>query len=138
MSFKPENMPQMSPYLVVKDIKKSIEFYNKALGFEIDEQMDDENGNPQHVSMKFGESVIMFCQEGAFGNPKKSPATQNVIMPINMYLYCEDADSSYKQAIDNGAKSVIEPNDSFWGDRFCSVLDPDHYEWAFATSLNQK
>ena len=65
MSFKPENMPQMSPYLVVKDIKKSIEFYNKALGFEIDEQVDDENGNPQHVSMKFGESVIMFCQEGA-------------------------------------------------------------------------
>jgi uncharacterized glyoxalase superfamily protein PhnB len=83
MSFKPKYMPQISSYLVIKDIKKSIEFYNKALGFE--------NENPRHVSIKFGESVIMSCQEGAFGNPKKSSATQNVMIPINMYLHCRYA-----------------------------------------------
>ncbi len=137
MSFKPKNIPQMSPYLVVKDIKKSIEFYRKALSFLVESQMDDENGNPQHVTMRYGETIIMFCQEGAFGTIKKSPATLGVLMPINMYLYCENADELYQQAVDNGAESVVEPNDAFWGDRFCSVLDPDHYEWALATSLEK-
>jgi uncharacterized glyoxalase superfamily protein PhnB len=137
MSFKPKNMPQMSPYLVVRDIKKSMDFYNKALGFEIEHQSKDENGEPEHVSMRFGESIIMFCQEGAWGTIKKSPATQNILMPINMYLYCKDADALYKQALANGAKSMVEPSDAFWGDRFCSVLDPDNYEWCLATSLSQ-
>jgi uncharacterized glyoxalase superfamily protein PhnB len=50
-----------------------------------------------------------------------------------MYLYCNNVDALYQQAIDNGAESVVEPNDAFWGDRFCSILDPDNYEWALAS-----
>lgn len=135
MSFKPENMPQMSPYLVVRDIKKSIEFYQKALGFKIENQATDKDGNPEHVSMRFGEAIIMFCQEGAWGTIKKSPASQKILMPMNMYLYCEDADALYEQAMNNGAKSMEKPHNAFWGDRFCSILDPDDYEWSLATSL---
>jgi len=53
-------------------------------------------------------------------------------------MYCKSVDALYKQAIDNGAESVVEPNDAFWGGRFCSVLDPDNYEWALAARLEQK
>lgn len=137
MSFKPSDTPQLSIYLVVKDAKKSIDFYQKAFGFKIDHVSEDEKGNPQHVSMKKGDALIMFCPEGAFGTVKKSPARDNLLMPINAYIYCEDTDALYKQAINSGAKNVVEPQDSFWGDRFCSVLDPDNYEWSFATSLQK-
>jgi uncharacterized glyoxalase superfamily protein PhnB len=58
-------------------------------------------------------------------------------MPINMYVYCEDADALYKQAIAAEAKTVLEPQDAFWGDRFFSVLDLDNYEWNFATLLKK-
>ena len=32
--------------------------------------------------------------------------------------YVEDTDAAYKQAIDTGATSLMEPDDMFWGDRF--------------------
>lgn len=137
MSYKPDNMPQLSPYMVVKDAKKSVEFYKEAFGFEVDYISEDDNGNPQHISMTRGDAFIMFCPEGAFGTMKKSPINQGVQMPINMYVYCEDTDSLYKQALTAGAKTVTEPQDSFWGDRFCTLLDLDNYEWSFATSLKK-
>ena len=137
MSFKPENMPQLSPYMVVVDAKASIDFYKKAFGFEVDYISKDENNNIQHVSMKKDDAFIMFSPEGSFGDTKKSPVNQNIQMPINMYVYCENTDDLYKQAITAGAKSVIEPQDSFWGDRFCTVPDLDNYEWAFATLLKK-
>lgn len=137
MSFKPENMPQLSPYMVVVDAKASIDFYKKAFGFEVDYISKDESNNIQHVSMKKDDAFIMFSPEGSFGDTKKSPVNQNIQMPINMYVYCENTDDLYRQAVTAGAKSVIEPQDSFWGDRFCTVLDPDNYEWAFATLLKK-
>ncbi|NRB11323.1 MAG: VOC family protein [Rickettsiaceae bacterium] len=135
MSFKPENFPQLSPYLTVTDADKLIKFYQDAFGFTTENVSKDDNGKPQHVEMRFGEAVIMFCPEGAFGTPNKAPITQNVTMPINLYIYCEDVDKLYQQAIDNEAKSTVEPQDGFWGDRFCMVMDPDGYEWGFATKL---
>jgi len=121
--------------MVVVDAEVSIDFYKNAFGFEIDYIAKDDDSNPQHVSMKKDDAFIMFCPEGAFETTKKSPITQSIQMPINMYIYCEDVDSLYKQAIAAGAKSVMEPQDAFWGDRFFTVLDPDNYEWSFATFL---
>ncbi len=41
--FKPENTPSLIPYLIVQDADKSIEFYEKALGFKVRNTMKDEN-----------------------------------------------------------------------------------------------
>ena len=135
MSYTPANTPQLSSYMVVNNAKESIEFYQKAFGFEFDRAMNDDNGNPLHVSMKKDEALIMFCPEGAFGTNKISPINQSVQMPINLYIYCENADKLYKQAIQAGAKSIVEPQDAFWGDRFFTVLDIDNYEWSFASVI---
>ena len=135
--FKPANMPQLSPYFTVKDGHKSIKFYTDAFGFSVVEIAKDDDGNPQHVSMEKQEAHIMFAPEGSYGSTKKAPISLGITMPLSMYIYCEDVDKLYKQAITNGAISLIEPNDSFWGDRFCSVKDIDGYEWWFATLLKK-
>lgn len=135
MNFKPENTPQLSPYMTVQDAKKSVDFYEKAFGFKVIEIVKDNDDHFQHVSMKKEEVLIMFCQEGTYNNTKKSPKTLKIETPINMYVYCRNNDELYNQAIAAGAKSLIAPCNSFWGDRFCSVLDIDNYEWIFATLL---
>ena len=140
--FSPDNMPQLSPYFTVSDAAKAIEFYKNAFGFIVTEGVKDEKGNYNHVSMKKEDAIIMFAPEGAWedkswGDPKKTPKNLGVRLPINMYIYCEDVDALYKQAIKNGAKSLAEPNDSFWGDRFCTLLDIDGYEWLFAHMLKK-
>lgn len=131
--------PSLSPYLIVTDAQESISFYQKAFGFVVDEIGKDDNGKIQHVSMFKQNTCIMFCPEGAFGMSKKSPINLNIEIPVTFYVYCDDVDELYKQAISHGAKGTMEPQEAFWGDRFCTVLDKDNYEWSFAkASTNVK
>jgi uncharacterized glyoxalase superfamily protein PhnB len=136
-SFKPKNTPALMPYLTVRDTKNSIDFYTQAFGFETINIAYDDKNVPMHAEMKKGEALIMFCYEGAYGNSAQAPVTQNITMPLNIYVYCEDVDALYGQAIKVGAKPKMAPSDGFWGDRFCTLLDLDGYEWSFATYLGE-
>lgn len=136
-SYKPEGIPQLFPYLTVKDADKAVEFYTKAFGFTLSSQpAKDDQGRIQHAEMKFGNDVsIMFAPEGAWGSPRKTPNTLGVIPSLSLYIYCEDVDNLHNKAVSNGAKSLMAPNDGFWGDRFCTLVDPDGHEWMFATNI---
>ena len=133
--YKPDNLPGLIPYFVVKDIKKSITLYKDAFGFEVIQTMPDEKGNIQHAEMKKDDMVVMFCPEGAMGMTTTVPASHGAEEAICLYCYCEDVDALYKNAVSSGMKSVIEPQDMFWGDRMCALVDPDGYRWSFATFL---
>lgn len=135
--YKPQGIPGLFPYLTVRNSEKAIDFYKKAFSFELNtEPAKDEKGQIQHAEMKFGDDVlIMFAPEGAYGSLKKAPASLGVVPSDVFYVYCEDVDAFYKKAINQGAKSLVEPNDGFWGDRFCCLADPDGYEWMFATNI---
>lgn len=135
--YKPQGIPGLFPYLVVENAEKSIKFYEKAFGFRLSSQpAKDDQGQIQHAEMKFGEDVcIMFAPEGAWNSVRQTPKKLGVMVSLTLYVYCEDVDAFYKQAIEHGAKSTMEPNDGFWGDRFCSLVDLDGYEWIFATNM---
>ena len=137
MSFKPDHLPTLIPYLSVRNAQDAINFYQKAFGFELTSSSKDESGEPAHAEMKRGDAVIMFAGEGKFGSAGQAPITLGVRPSTNIYVYCEDVDALYKQAIQAGAKSLMEPNDAFWGDRMCCVVDLDGYEWSFGTYLNK-
>jgi len=53
--------------------------------------------------------------------------------PIGMYLYVEDADKLFNQAVAMGATSVMPMSDAFWGDRCGCIKDPFGYKWNIAT-----
>lgn len=135
--YKPHGLPGLLPYLTVRNAEKAVAFYKEAFGFELSSiPAKDEQGHIEHAEMKFGEDVIvMFAPEGAFGSPRKAPISQGVPTSLVLYIYCADVDALYKQAIEHGAQSTIEPNNGFWGDRFCGLIDPDGHEWMFATNV---
>jgi uncharacterized glyoxalase superfamily protein PhnB len=54
-------------------------------------------------------------------------------MPAALYLYVNRVDATYKQAIQAGAKSLMEPTDMFYGDRSGGVIDPFGNSWWIAT-----
>lgn len=138
MSNYPDKMPTLIPYLTVAHAKNSIRFYEKAFGFEwLNSKELDMDGNIEHVEMRFKDVIIMFASEGAFGSSVKTPAHLGESPATSLYLYCDDVDAIYKRSTENGATSLFKPNDSFWGDRFCKVTDPDGNEWMFAKALNQ-
>ena len=54
-------------------------------------------------------------------------------MPAFLYVYVEDADSTFKRALDRGSESVEKPEDMPYGDRRAMIRDPWGNVWQIAT-----
>jgi uncharacterized glyoxalase superfamily protein PhnB len=54
-------------------------------------------------------------------------------MPAFLYVYVEDADSTFRRALDRGSESIEEPRDTSYGDRRAMIRDPWGNMWQIAT-----
>jgi PhnB protein len=130
---KPDNMPWITPYLAVSDPKKALEFYEKAFGFQKRFAMEGKDGQIVHAEMQHREGVIMMGPE--MEDYAKSPKALGHRPSIGLYIYVDDVDALYRRAIGAGAKTFREPQDQFYGDRNCTVVDHDGYMWTFGTHV---
>ncbi len=119
----PEGFHTVTPYLVVRGVDKLIDFLKKAFGAKERFRHQRPDGTTGHAEVTIGDSIVMM---GEAGDPSKA-------MPATMYLYVNRVDETYKQAIQAGAKSMMEPTDMFYGDRSGGVIDPFGIHWWIAT-----
>jgi uncharacterized glyoxalase superfamily protein PhnB len=61
-------------------------------------------------------------------SPKSTGGSSGAI-----YLYVNDADSTFNKAVSVGAKPFMPMMDGFWGDRVGSLSDPFGHQWTIAT-----
>jgi uncharacterized glyoxalase superfamily protein PhnB len=54
-------------------------------------------------------------------------------MPAFLYVYVENADSTFRRALDCGSESIEEPQDMPYGDRRAMIRDPWGNMWQIAT-----
>ncbi len=128
----PEGMHTVTPSLVVRDCAKAIEFYKKAFGAtEVSRFQAPDGKSIWHAELRIGDSAV-YMQDEMPGMSPTPPDTAHRAS-VTMWLYVKDCDAAYRQAIDAGAKSAMEPADMFWGDRCAGVVDPYGYGWSFAT-----
>jgi len=50
-----------------------------------------------------------------------------------IYLYVNDVDATFAQAVKSGGKVNMPLTDMFWGDRYGQIQDPFGHIWALAT-----
>lgn len=127
----PEGYHTVTPYLVVRDAARAIDFYKRAFGATEVMRMPGPGGKVMHAEIQIGDSRIMLGDE----NPQmgaKSPQALNG-SPVSLFLYVEDVDAVYKQAVAAGAKQTMPPQDMFWGDRYGKLDDPFGHQWGVAT-----
>lgn len=136
-SAKPNNISWLSPYITVKDVDISANFYQQAFQFEIKNLAPGEDGTPCHGELNYKDQLIMIGKQGAWNGTTKTPNSSQIESPINLYLYCEDVDKFHQNAVKAGAVSLGEPEDTFWGDRMCRLKDIDGYIWCFATHIGK-
>ncbi len=55
--------------------------------------------------------------------------------PSKFYLYVNNTDATYQQALKAGATSLMEPANQFYGDRNAGVIDPFDNQWWIATRI---
>lgn len=118
----PKNFHTLTPYLLVEGIDKLVEFLKKAFDAKVIDLMEMPDGTVMHAQLKIGDSMIMMGEPRSF-----KPMTGM------LYLYVEDVDTVYKQAINAGATSLREPVDEFYGDRAAGVEDMLGNQWWIAT-----
>lgn len=82
-----------------------------------------EDGSFNVAEIKIGDTIIMVFQANE----------QWQAQPFSVYLYVEDCDKVYAQAVAAGAMSLMEPADMFYGDRNAGVRDAWGNEWWIAT-----
>lgn len=127
----PRGYHTATPYLTVDDCARAIDFYKKAFGAQEIMRMDGPPGKTAHAEIKIGDSVIMLSDEMPGGGSRAPRSLGGTT--VGVFLYVTDVDSSYKQAVDAGAKADMPPADMFWGDRFGKLTDPFGHSWAMAT-----
>ena len=119
----PEGYHTVTPYIVVDDVDRLLDFLNAAFDATEKERVPSQDGRTGHAEVTIGDSYVMMgrAQEGF-------PA-----LPCSLYLYVADTDATYAQALAAGATSVQEPVDMFYGDRNAGVKDPAGNTWMIAT-----
>jgi PhnB protein len=121
----PSQYHTVTPYLVLDNATKVVDFLTKAFDAKTQIKMDAPGGKIGHAELKIGDSPIMVADAMMDMKP----------MQFNLYVYVEDADATFKKALQAGGTSVKEPMDQFYGDRAGCVKDPSGNTWWIATHI---
>lgn len=119
----PDNYHAVTPYLIVADAGREIEFLKQAFGAAESSRALTPEGKVMHAEVRIRDSAIMMSEPMA----GISPTTATLL------LYVNDCDAEYQRALKAGATSLNEPADQFYGDRSCGVKDPAGNTWWIST-----
>jgi PhnB protein len=129
----PDGYHTVTPYLVVRDAARAIDFYKAAFGATELFRMADPSGRIGHAEIKIGDSVIMLADEHpeflAVG-PQTLGGTS-----FGILLYVPDVDARFRQALAAGGKEERPLKDQFYGDRSGTLVDPFGHKWTIATHV---
>lgn len=129
----PDGYHTVTPYLIVRDAAKAIEFYKAALGATELFRMADPSGKVMHAELRLGDSVVMLADEhpefGAVG-PQTLGGTS-----VGLAIYVPDVDARFARAVAAGGKVERPLKDQFYGDRAGTFVDPFGHKWTIATHV---
>jgi len=129
----PEGYHTLTPYLAVDDAKAAIDFYQRAFGAKERVRMHGPDGMIAHAELEIGDSKVMLADP--FPQASTRPPKELGGTSVGVFVYVENVDEVFQQAVDAGATAPMEPDDQFWGDRFGSVTDPFGHSWQISTHV---
>jgi Uncharacterized protein conserved in bacteria len=135
-NFRPEGYPSVIAALTVRNAEATIDFYQRAFGFQKKDAIPGKDGKIMHAEMTHLDGMVMLSPENP-NFPCKAPVTTGAVPPFTIYVYCEDVDALSARARDAGAKVLGPAENMFWGDRICRIEDIDGYIWTFATKVGE-
>lgn len=117
IKFQPDGWHTVTPRIIVRDPETLISFIKRVFGG----RGEFRPGRPAEI--RIGDSLIMISDGGGLRES----------VPAFLYVYVEDADSTFRRAIAANAVSLEEPTDMPYGDRRAMVKDEWGNTWQIAT-----
>ena len=129
------NIHEVFPYLMVRDAKAAIAFYQQAFGATELFRLVEPSGRIGHAELQLGPAVLMVCDEfpeyGMVG-PQGEQFTSSTI-----HLHVDNADAMAERAVAAGATMLMPPTDQFYGERSCRLRDPFGHAWLLGHSIEK-
>jgi len=123
----PEGYSTVCPYLMVESVEEQLEFLKQVFDAEIVENLKQADGYVAHGEARIGNAVIMMGRA-----QPKFPARVSM-----NYVYVDDVDAMYARALQQGATSIMEPGDRYYGYRECGLEDAQGNQWWMAQVVEQ-
>lgn len=121
----PDGYSTVTPYLVIENSPEFIKFLKKAFNAKAISVSKSPDGKIMHAEIRIGNSMLMLSESS-----DKFPVNTGLF-----YMYVENVDATYKQAVGAGAVSESEPTDQFYGDRTAGVKDKFGNTWWIGTHI---
>lgn len=131
----PGGRHSVTPYLVVHDAARAIDFYKKAFGATEVTRIPGPKNSVVHADLKIGDSIIMLADQhkaSRHRSPKEVGESTVALM-----VYVDDVDEVFKRAISLGAKQARAVEKQFYGARVGSLVDPFGHYWTLATHVEE-
>ncbi len=128
-TYTPEGFGNVNAYLFIERPEELILFLQKAFyAEEVNRSINERTGEIGNSILKIGDSCFMISQaRGEFEG-----------MRTSFYLYVNDVDTIYQNALAHGADAVFEPADMDYEDRQAGIIDPAGNYWWISKRLVEK
>lgn len=123
---------QLVTEIVVRDIRRSVDFYRR-LGFELLRDGGD------FVELTWEDHRLFLAELSAFRDARAAALTTPLPFPIaNVRVMVPNVDEYWKLANEIGAKIIIPVADRYYGLRDFTIADPDGFGLRFGSVLQER
>lgn len=129
MTWKPDGYPSVSPYLVVRDAERTLQFLEDVFGATRLRVIARDDGGIMHAEARIDDSVVM-TGEMPGGSDLNVPKT-------NMHVYVTDVDATVARARAAGGTVVQEPVRKDDSDYRGGIADGDGTVWWIARQQDE-
>lgn len=129
----PQGYHSVTPYLIVNEAAKAIDFYKRAFNATEVMRMEAPDGKIGHAEITIGDSHIMLADESpdmGYRSPQSLGGAA-----VSLMVYVEQVDQLFRQALDCGAQELQAVKDQFYGDRSGTLKDPFGHVWTISTHV---
>jgi uncharacterized glyoxalase superfamily protein PhnB len=120
----PEGYGTVTASLILNGAAATIDFCKAAFGAKVRSALEGPNGLIMHAVVKIGDTLIHVGE-----------AMQTFTSRSSLMLYVKNADKTMEAAVAAGAEIVMPLENTFWGDRYGVVKDPQGNQWEIATHI---
>lgn len=129
----PTGISPVMAMLVCRDAAAEVEFCKVTFGAVALNLRPGPDGRLAHALLLISGAHVMI--EAEWPSLASRPPQFDGSSPVVLFVYVEDVDSAFDRAVAAGAKALLPPQDQFWGDRTCRVVDPSGHVWTIATRV---
>lgn len=133
VAFIPKGYNSVTPYLIIENAAKAIEFYKDVFGAKEKMRMGRDGNKVGHAELQIGDAKIMLADECPEMNAN-GPKTFNG-SPVSIHVYIKDVDNVVNRAVSLGANLIRPVENMFYGDRAGGFEDPFGHKWFVATHV---